>query len=429
MKIMKKMAALLLAICLSVPCFAISAYAADGSIQFTDPSTEVGKTVEVTCAVKAYDEIGNADINLSYDTSMLKFKSGDNVTETEAGQLSYRGKGDSNELRFKLVFDVLKEGTTTVDVTAYNTFLSTNESLNCQKGSSTITIAAGTAPVEPEEPEEPAETEGKTVEKVTVNEKEYELSELFAEADIPKGFTETTIEYNGVQYKVVQQESSGVVLGYLADANKIGKFFLYDTETATFYPFEQIEISDSTVITVLANKTKLKLPKEYQKVTLTLNNQDFPAWQNTAKDGYYVVYAINNEGEKSLYQFDSEEGTYQRFEAPKVEKVEKKAALFGKLNDILEKHLDYVILGTGLGTIFFVVLVVVLGIKLHNRNAELDELYEEYDIDAEDDEDDDVEEVQPKEKKVGLEEEKNQMKTISMKMRLWTLMKKKKKKL
>lgn len=383
MKILKKIATLLLAVSLLVPCFATLTYAADGSIQFTDPSAKVGEALEVTGAVKAADKLGDVTVNMTYDTSMLKFKSGDNVTETSAGKLTYTVKDAGEEAaRFKMNFDVLKEGTTKIEVEDYKAWLASDEKLDCQKGASTVTIEAGEGNVPADEP---AATTTSAV-TVTVNGVDYTLSSAFAAADIPEGFAETTMEFNNEEVKVVQQESSGICLGYLINADGVGDFYLYDSEDATFSPFEQITISDATVITVLTNKTKLNLPKEYQKVTLTLNGEEFSAWQNSNRDGFYVLYAINNQGEKSLYQFDSAEGTYQRFEAPVVEKEKKDTSLLGKLTTLLDKHLNYVILGTGLGLIFFVVLVVILGVKLHNRNEELDELYEEYDIDMEEEE-------------------------------------------
>ena len=52
MKMMKKLATLLLAICLVVPCFSMVSFAANGAIQFTDPSTKVGESLEVIGKVR-----------------------------------------------------------------------------------------------------------------------------------------------------------------------------------------------------------------------------------------------------------------------------------------------------------------------------------------------------------------------------------------
>ena len=94
-----------------------------------------------------------------------------------------------------------------------------------------------------------------------------------------------------------------------------------------------------------------------------------------------------------LNQLDNAEGTYQRFNAPEVVHEELNDTFIGKLSEVLEHHLDYVILGTGLGFILFVIIIVVLSVKLYNRNAELDEIYDEYGIEDEEDEDDGYEEI------------------------------------
>ena len=45
MKSMKKIAALALSACLAAPMIGNIAYAAEGTLQFTDPQTQVGETV------------------------------------------------------------------------------------------------------------------------------------------------------------------------------------------------------------------------------------------------------------------------------------------------------------------------------------------------------------------------------------------------
>jgi hypothetical protein len=79
---------------------------------------------------------------------------------------------------------------------------------------------------------------------------------------------------------------------------------------------------------------------------------------------------------------DTVEMTYQRFEAPEVVIEELRNPVIAKISDLLQNHLDYVVLGTGLGFLLFIVVIVVLSVKLYNRNAELDEIYEEYGIEG-----------------------------------------------
>ena len=50
---------------------------------------------------------------------------------------------------------------------------------------------------------------------------------------------------------------------------------------------------------------------------MTVQEENFPAWSDPSNSRYYVIYALNTTtGEKSFYQYDTEDGTYQYFEAP-----------------------------------------------------------------------------------------------------------------
>lgn len=378
---MKKIATLLLAICLVVPCFSMVSHAAN-RIMFEDPSTAVGETLALKGVIQTDSAMEDRNVVMTYDTTMLKFVSGDNVTETGTGELTYNAKGEAGGQRVEFVmnFEVLKEGTTQVAVEKYTIYSTTDASLTCEKGHSVITIAAGTAPATTTE--ESSNEVGAIVE---VNGETYTFTDTFTESDIPAGFEETTLEYAGVNYRVVMQADTGLYLGYLVNGSGEGKFFLYMSEDATFAPFVQVEISDSTVITFLSNVDDIVLAEPYEMSQAEINGSTFPAWQNTENTDLWILYAMNNQGETSLYQFDSVEGTYQRFEMPVVEE-EEELSFMAKLDEMLGEHINTVIYVIGIGFILLLVFVIVLSVKLYNRNAELDELYDEYGIDLFDDE-------------------------------------------
>lgn len=379
---MRKIATLLLAICLVVPCFSMVSHAAN-RIMFEDPSTAVGQTLELKGVIETDSAMEDREVVMTYDTSMLKFKSGDNVTETSAGKLTYKATGAAGGQRveFMMNFDVLKEGTTQVKVESHTVYSTSDAKLTCQEGSSAITIAAGEAPATTTD--EPTTDTGAIVE---VNGETYTLSESFTEDDIPEGFEETSLEYAGTNYKVVMQTETGLYLGYLVNADGEGKFFLYVDENATFAPFEQLEISDTTVITLLSNVEDIAFPEPYKKTEVEVNGIAFPAWQNPENIEVCVIYAMNNRGEKDFYQFDTVENTYQRFEMPEVEEEKEADTIVAKLGEMLGENLNTVVLAIGFGFIILLLFVIVLSVKLYNRNAELDELYDEFGIDLFDDE-------------------------------------------
>lgn len=385
MKVMRKIATLLLAICLVVPCVSMVSHAAN-RIMFEDPSTAVGQTLQLKGVIETDSAMEDREVVMTYDTSMLKFKSGDNVTETSAGELTYKATGEagSQRVEFLMSFDVLKEGTTEVKVKSHTVYSTTDAKLTCQEGHSAITIAAGDGTVTADDgaTDEPASDNGVIVE---VNGESYTLSESFTEDDIPEGFEESSLEYAGTDYKVVVQAETGLTLGYLVGAEE-GKFFLYVVENATFAPFEQLEISETTVITLLSYVEDITFPEPYMATSVEVNGTQFPAWQNPENTEVCVIYAMNNRGEKEFYQFDTVEGTYQRFEMPEVEEEKEADTIVAKLGEVLGDNLNTVVLAIGFGFLLLLVLVIVLSVKLYNRNAELDELYDEFGIDLFDDE-------------------------------------------
>ena len=386
MKMMKKVAVLLLAVCLTIPCFSMLTHAASGKIMFTDPTTAVGETLELKGVLTSSTDIEDRKVVMTYDTTMLRFKEGNNVQELTAGELTYEvsGKRDGNRVEFLMYFDVLKEGNTKVEAKSYEAWDSANEAIQCSLGSSAIKIEEGELP--------PVDTTPVvTGVEVVVDGTVYTLVNDFEDSQIPAGYEVSAIEYNGSPCKVVVNPETGTTLGYLVDAEGEGDFFCYNIDTAEFEPYQMIKISDTTSIVLLSDTKDITLPDTYTKTVIIVNGNEFPAWQSLEDGTKCILYALNSNGVEALYQYDSTEGTYQRVDdSIMVDVEEPQESVFGKLADVLMYNMDYVILGTGLGFILFILIIVVLGVKLHNRNAELDELYDELGIDLDEDDSEEV---------------------------------------
>src|SRR5699024_11584816 len=91
-------------------------------------------------------------------------------------------------------------------------------------------------------------------------------------------------------------------------------FFLFNEEDAAFAPYIQLVISDTTSIVPLSQAEGISLPETYQQVELTVQDQQYPAWSDPMAPRYYVLNALNTRtGETHLYQYDTDDGTYQYF--------------------------------------------------------------------------------------------------------------------
>ena len=286
MKFLKKVLAAVACVCVLATSVTLTSHAAGGRISFADPSTAVGDMVDVKCVLKSSSgSLGSSSVTLSYDASALKFNSGDGVTGGD-GTLTYSGNGGSSEVSFTMTFQALQEGSTEITVASQDVKSSSGSEVKLTEGKSTVTIAAGDPSkiVDDTQAAEGADTAASGDVTVEVNGTSYTLSD-FVEASVPAGFTKTTMNYEGADRPMAYNETNGIYLAYLTSADGNSNFFLYDDSNATFAPYEEIDISDTTTI-VLLSDTSVKLPSNYAQTTLTLNGQEFPVWQDNDKDGF-----------------------------------------------------------------------------------------------------------------------------------------------
>ena len=361
MKFTKKIATILLSVCLIVPCFSVMALAANGVIFFSDLETSVGDEFTITgTAVVSGDVIGDATIHMTYDPSYMRFEEGDGVNADTDGNLTFKGSGDgsSDRIEFTMKFQALQEGSTRLEQGDATVTDSAGSSVACEEGYADVTIGAG----DPSKIKDVANGAS-----VTIDGQEYTLSGDFSDSMIPAGFTAGEITYNDSTYKGAVQEKTGLQMAYLVDGDGKGDFWMYDSSDSSFSPAEQVVISDTS------------------KGNLEINGKTFEIWDEPDRDDFYVLYAVNNDGEESLYLYDSVEHTYQRMETPKSATTpDKKSA--SKFDAILEKisdHLIWFVAAAAVIVILLVIFLLVSVVKLHNRNRELDDLYDEYELDDE----------------------------------------------
>ena len=400
MKTMKKITTLMLTICILATCFTMSVFAADGKIMFEDPTTTAGETFSVKGVVeKTSGNFGKIEITMKYDTNLLDFQSGTDVTETQSGVLVYKGDATNDtgsRKEFTLKFKALAEGTATIKIQDSTIKNVSGTVLDYTEGSSKITIKAGNGTVTDTPDDTPDDTPSNIVSDGTVEVlgKKYSFAEVVPENEIPEGYEAHVLEYGDKEYKAVYNSDFALTLVYLIDEEYAGDFFMYVESDATFAPYEEIQISDTSAnsvkIVLLSDISEIILPEQFVEDTTEVNGITFPIWRDTENPEYYIFYALNNHGEKNLYQYDTNEGTYQKFIAPEIVQEKEDKTFLGKVSSALENHLDQVILVGGIGVLVLLLVIVILSVKLYNRNAELDEIYDEYGIGDEEKTEDDV---------------------------------------
>ena len=378
MKVMKRLTAFLASVCMAVCFIPIVTHAANGQLRFSDPETTVGAKFEVTAKLSADDWIASGNAVLDYDTDYLRFVSGEGVTES-GGQLTLAGTADSSmEINWTITFQALAEGNTKIEILTATGTAADGDSIQITHGNSAIYIGPGDPSlIEPE-------TETVSGIPVTINGSSYTVSTKFSDVLVPEGFVKTEVTYEGQMCEAALQESSGKYV-MLASASDGGEsFFLYDPENGSFVPFCQIYVSDVRYIVLLSEDKSAELPEYLQQTTMTIDGREFIAWQNINDSEYYVVYALNSDGKKGYYQYDTVDATYQRYVPEVVEVVEEATTPVDKLLEKVEENLLLVLLVAAFLILFFFFILIIVSIKLRHRNLELDDLYDEYGIDEDD---------------------------------------------
>ncbi len=167
---------------------------------------------------------------------------------------------------------------------------------------------------ETEDTEKSDETSG-----IVVNEVAYNISEDFAASAIPEDFSETTVTYQGKDYRGVAFDKGNVVMLYLVpeEGDGTGAFFVYDQSANSFCSFTKITYGEKYLIALLAPQDTA-VPSTYAQTQLDLGDTgSITAYQQAGEDGtvseFFQFYAINSDGTEGWYQYDSTEGTYQRW--------------------------------------------------------------------------------------------------------------------
>lgn len=375
MKLAKKITSMILSMFLLVALIPSSVYAASGRISFTDLTTEAGVEFEIKVAVTSEsDDIGSVNISLNYDSEMMQFVSADGVTN-DGSTLTYSVEGSGTSVETVITFLALKEGSATITISEQTVATSDGTTIDMTEGSSAITISGGT---EVEASETVTNTSASGISDVTVGDVTYSISNDFSESVIPVGYTATTYEYDGSTFNGVVGDTSGIVLAYLVDGEGTGQFFMYEASSSTFSPYVQITVSDATYIVFLTTGLEETLPDEFVETVLTVNGFEFPTWEDTENSGYYLIHAINSNGEDSIYRYDSQEQTYQRYYV-----TESSTTSDTDSEDVASAMADYtqwMMIGVGSVVILLLIFIVVLTVKLRNRNLELDDLYDEIEL-------------------------------------------------
>lgn len=227
--------------------------------------------------------------------------------------------------------------------------------------------------------------------KFNINGTEWTMVNDIPEDVVPEGFEHSKTVIDGLEYNTLHGTFGDITLVYLQSESGNG-LFVYDAAQNAAYEYVRIN-SESHFIVILLPKVD-DVPEGYNEVSLSIEGKGVAtAYQTKAekKDDktkdFYLVYAINDNGESGWYTYDSVDGTYMRTElsTPTVAQEENDAVKSELVPGIANKYLVLAaILILVIIILALLLLVVVVKNKKRTANDEDDEEDDTKELDIED---------------------------------------------
>lgn len=227
--------------------------------------------------------------------------------------------------------------------------------------------------------------------KFNINGTEWTMVNDIPEDVVPEGFEHSKTVIDGLEYNTLHGTFGDITLVYLQSESGNG-LFVYDAAQNAAYEYVRIN-SESHFIVILLPKVD-DVPEGYNEVSLSIEGKGVAtAYQTKAekKDDktkdFYLVYAMNDNGESGWYTYDSVDGTYMRTElsTPTVAQEENDAVKSELVPGIANKYLVLAaILILVIIILALLLLVVVVKNKKRTANDEDDEEDDTKELDIED---------------------------------------------
>ena len=227
--------------------------------------------------------------------------------------------------------------------------------------------------------------------KFNINGTEWTMVNDIPEDVVPEGFEHSKTVIDGLEYNTLHGTFGDITLVYLQSESGNG-LFVYDAAQNAAYEYVRIN-SESHFIVVLLPKVD-DVPEGYNEVSLSIEGKGVAtAYQTKAekKDDktkdFYLVYAINDNGESGWYTYDSVDGTYMRTElsTPTVAQEENDAVKSELVPGIANK---YLVLAAILILVIIILALLLLVVVVKNKKRTAND-----EDDDEDDEEDDTKEL------------------------------------
>lgn len=290
-----------------------------------------------------------------------------------------------------------------------------------------------TAEPEPSESTSESETTVENNEVLQWNGEQLHAATTIPTESVPAGFESASLVVNGQQMEGLSFTKGDLKVLYLNNSNGAGSLYVYDEAQQMIYPFIKLTSEKSYVMVLLPDEANAPVPEGFESCTFSIEGKGLVSAYQLKEDvenpveheiledstiswnpfgaetfyaaeaktsDFYLIYCMNDAGEKGWYMYDSVEETFQRYLASAYsvqtggepsDEQDKYAELEKELETA--KMTQYIIIGVAVAVMIILVIVIVV-LVLRNRSEEdfFDE-YEDEDEYEENDEEDDGDDV------------------------------------
>lgn len=139
----------------------------------------------------------------------------------------------------------------------------------------------------------------------------YSISEDFAAEDIPAGFQEAEVEYDGSTVRGASFINGDLKLLYLTDASGAGEFYVRDI--LDLYPLIRVGTEENYIFLLHVPAYSSDYPGTPTQIPV--GDQIFDEAFPTELDDIYQVYGMDQSGNEGFFSYNTAAGTYEAQDA------------------------------------------------------------------------------------------------------------------
>ena len=295
-------------------CSGITVLAAPSVEGDTELTVTADEMVAAEYTITNDEAMESVTLTLSYDRYHLTYVSGsggDNFSGNGGnGSVQLSSRPDSKEVSFSVRFQGNEDGNAAVAVTACTIVVDGTE----------IDVLSG-EPVSSEETEEESgEEEDGTRASFVIDERTFYVRR----PDNIEGFEAVHLDIQGIDSRVLKHNTLDLyVVRLRSDNGSYRDDFVYNPDTGNVIPFVQMESGNDDVI-FIEPEEGVHVPTRYTSVNLGWGPKyEIPALKHVIIDGVdeiqddtnrYLIYGINQDGEKAWYSYDYDKNSLQLFD-------------------------------------------------------------------------------------------------------------------